>query len=129
MVHSHRNALLVLVTFFQKLGTCTEQTSSYHNNSCRTISSFNILGFGKFYQLHIQSKKSPDQTVHDSHSPVTFCLLQSITCHLLHSTCDLTRSPIASKGAGHLLPTTPAVLPTATKHFDRAESMIVDDSQ
>ena len=36
------------------------------------------------------------------------------------STLDLTRSHIANKGAWHLLPTTSAVLPTATNHFDRA---------
>ena len=30
-------------------------------------------------------------------------------------------SPLAGKGTWHLLPITPAVLPTTTKHFDRAE--------
>ena len=37
-----------------------------------------------------------------------------------YSTLDFTRSPIAGKGTCHLLPTTPSMLPTATKHFDRA---------
>ena len=36
------------------------------------------------------------------------------------STLDFTRSPLAGKGAWSLLPTTPGMLPTATKHFDRA---------
>ena len=30
-------------------------------------------------------------------------------------------SPLAGKGTWHLLRTTPAILPTATKHFDRAD--------
>ena len=37
-----------------------------------------------------------------------------------YSTLDFTRSPLAGKGTWHLLPTTPAMLPTAMKHFDRA---------
>ena len=41
-----------LVTFLKKLGTCTEQASRNHNNSSGTISSFNILGFRKFYKLN-----------------------------------------------------------------------------
>ena len=41
-----------LVTFLKKLGTRTEQASSNHNNSSGTISSFNILGFRKFYKLN-----------------------------------------------------------------------------
>ena len=40
-----------------------------------------------------------------------------------YSTLDFTRSPLAGKGTWHLLPTTPSVLPTATKHFDRAEAV------
>ena len=35
-------------------------------------------------------------------------------------TLDFTRSPLAGKGTWHLLPTTPSMLLTATKHFDRA---------
>ena len=35
-------------------------------------------------------------------------------------TLDFTRSPLAGKGTWHLLPTTSSMLPTATKHFDRA---------
>ena len=37
-----------------------------------------------------------------------------------YSTLDFTRSPLAGKGTWHLLPTTPAMLPATTKHFDRA---------
>ena len=37
-----------------------------------------------------------------------------------YSTLDFTRSPLAGKVTWHLLPTTPAMLPTAAKHFDRA---------
>ena len=37
-----------------------------------------------------------------------------------YSTLDFSMSPLASKGALCLLPTTPAMLPTATKHFDMA---------
>ena len=37
-----------------------------------------------------------------------------------YSILDFTRSPLAGKGTWHLLPTTPSMLPTATKHFDRA---------
>ena len=33
---------------------------------------------------------------------------------------DFTRNPLAGKGTWCLLPTTPYMLPTATKHFDRA---------
>ena len=36
-----------------------------------------------------------------------------------YSTLDYTGSPLAAKGTWHLLPTTPAMLPTAGKHFDR----------
>ena len=44
------------------------------------------------------------------------------SCQLLaaYSTLDFTRSPLASRGSWHLLPITPDMLPTATKHFDRA---------
>ena len=38
----------------------------------------------------------------------------------VYSTLDFTRSPVADKGTWHLLPTTSALLLTATKHFDRA---------
>ena len=38
-----------------------------------------------------------------------------------YSTLDLTRSPLAHKGVWHLLPIHPAYLPSAAKHFDRAE--------
>ena len=48
-----------------------------------------------------------------------FCPLQSIICP--YSTLDLTRSTLVGKGTWCLLPTTPDMLPTATKHFDRAE--------
>ena len=37
-----------------------------------------------------------------------------------YSTLDFTMSPLAGKGTWCLLPTTPSMLPTATKHFDRA---------
>ena len=37
-----------------------------------------------------------------------------------YSTLDFTRSPLAGKGTWCLLPITPSMLPTATKHFDRA---------
>ena len=37
-----------------------------------------------------------------------------------HSTLDFTRSPLVGKGTWCLLPTTPSMLPTASKHFDRA---------
>ena len=37
-----------------------------------------------------------------------------------YSTLDSKRSPLAGKGTWCLLPTTSAMLPTATKHFDRA---------
>ena len=38
-----------------------------------------------------------------------------------YSTLDFTMSPLAGKGTWCLLPTTPAMLPTATEHFDRAD--------
>ena len=37
-----------------------------------------------------------------------------------YSTLDLTRNPLAGKGTWCLLPTTPSMLPTITKHFDTA---------
>ena len=37
-----------------------------------------------------------------------------------YSTLDFTMSPLSGKGAWCLLPTTPSMLSTATKHFDRA---------
>ena len=37
-----------------------------------------------------------------------------------YSRLDFTKSPLVGKGTWHLLPTTPDMLPTATKHFDRA---------
>ena len=37
-----------------------------------------------------------------------------------YSTLDFTMSPLAGKGTWCLLPTTLSMLPTATKHFDRA---------
>ena len=37
-----------------------------------------------------------------------------------YSTLDFTRSPLAGKGTWCLLPTTLSMLPTATKHVDRA---------
>ena len=36
-----------------------------------------------------------------------------------YSTLDFTWNLLAGKGAWSLLPTTPSMLPTATKHFDR----------
>ena len=36
-----------------------------------------------------------------------------------YSTLEFTRSPLAGKGTWCLLPTTPSMLPTATKNFDR----------
>ena len=36
---------------------------------------------------------------------------------------DFTWSPLEGKGTWHLLPTTPSMLPTATKHIDRAETV------
>ena len=38
------------------------------------------------------------------------------------ATLDFTRSPLAGKGTWCLMPPTLAMLPTATKHFDRAEA-------
>ena len=40
--------------------------------------------------------------------------------HASYSTLDFTRSPLAGKGTWCLLPTTPDMLPSATKHFARA---------
>ena len=40
--------------------------------------------------------------------------------HAAYSTLEFTRSPAAGKGTWCLLPTTCAMLPTATKHFDSA---------
>ena len=37
-----------------------------------------------------------------------------------YSILNFTMSPMAGKGTWCLLPTTPSMLPTATKHFDRA---------
>ena len=39
-----------------------------------------------------------------------------------YSTLDFTMSPLAGKGNWCLLPTTPSMLPTATRHFDRADN-------
>ena len=41
-----------------------------------------------------------------------------------YSTLDFTRCPPAGKRTWHLLPTTPDMLPTTTKHFDRAATTI-----
>ena len=41
------------------------------------------------------------------------------------STLNFTKSLIAGKGTWCLLPTTPSMLPTATKHFDRAELILM----
>ena len=35
-------------------------------------------------------------------------------------------SPLAGKGTWCLVPATPAMLPTATKHFDRAAILVYD---
>ena len=58
-------------------------------------------------------------------SPVKICWYVAIlppSCQLLaaYSTLDFTRSPLAGRGSWNLLPITPDMLPTATKHFDRA---------
>ena len=37
-----------------------------------------------------------------------------------HFALDFSKSPLADKGTWCLLPTTPSMLPTASKHFDRA---------
>ena len=37
-----------------------------------------------------------------------------------YPTLDVTRSSLVGKGAWHLLPTTPGMLPTVRKHFERA---------
>ena len=42
-----------------------------------------------------------------------------------YPTLDFTRSPLAGKGTWSLLPTTPSMLPTATKHFDRAGYIVM----
>ena len=42
-----------------------------------------------------------------------------------YSTLDFTMSALAGKGTWCLLPTTPSMLPTATKHFDRAVNEIL----
>ena len=39
----------------------------------------------------------------------------------MHATLDFTGSPLAGKGAWHLLPAVPTMPPTATKHFDRLQ--------
>lgn len=49
--------LQVIFTFFQKLRTCTEETSSNDNNSSGAVSSLNILGFRKLYKLKTQQHK------------------------------------------------------------------------
>ena len=46
-------------------------------------------------------------------------LLPSVKFLVAYSTLDFTRSPLAGKGTWCLLPITPSMLPTATKHFDR----------
>ena len=43
----------------------------------------------------------------------------------VYSTLDFTRGPEAGKETWCLLPTTPAMLPTATKHFGRAVGNLV----
>ena len=45
------------------------------------------------------------------------------------STLDVTRSPLAGKGTWCLLPTTPCMLPTGTKHFDRAVYSVLQQIQ
>ena len=41
-----------------------------------------------------------------------------------YSTLDFTMSPLAGKGTWCLLPTTPFMLPTAIKHFERADEVM-----
>ena len=53
-------------------------------------------------------------------SPVNFAAFSPFLA--AYSTLDFTMSPLAGKTTWYLLPTTPSVLPTATKHFDRAGS-------
>ena len=58
-------------------------------------------------------------------SPVKMCwqpaILPAFSPFLAaYSTLDFTMSSLAGKGTWCLLPTTPSMLPTATKHFDRA---------
>ena len=42
-----------------------------------------------------------------------------------YSTLDYTMNPLAGKGTWCLLPTTPSMLPTATKHFDGTEGLSI----
>ena len=49
-----------------------------------------------------------------------FAPFMSITCRLLHTGLHKEPRPLLGKGTWNLLPTTPDMLPTATKHFDRA---------
>ena len=46
-----------------------------------------------------------------------------------YSTLDFTRSPLAGKGTWYLQPTTPAMLPTAIKDFDRAAGEMITKSK
>ena len=59
--------------------------------------------------------------------PRCMCTVQKQPCqnvpaagNFADSTLDFTMSSLAGKGTWCLLRTTPSVLPTATKHFDRA---------
>ena len=58
-------------------------------------------------------------------SPVKMSWELAILSPSAYFTMDFTGSPLAGTGSWHLLPSTPAMLPTAAKHFDRAGCMYV----
>lgn len=66
--------------------------------------------------LCVDSHRQPCHNVPVSGDFATYSSLISA-----YSTLDFSRSPLAEKGSWHLLPTTPDILPAATKHFDRAD--------
>ena len=70
-----------------------------------------------FSQALKSGHRQPCQNVPAAGNSAAFSQFMA-ACSML----DFTRSPIAGKGTWHLLPTTPTVLPNATKHFDRAAS-------
>ena len=74
---------------------------------------FTLEGNGKYIYLDIAVKRC--WQLHGNFA--AFSQFLAAYCTL-----DFTMSPLAGKGTWCLLPTTPAMLATATKHFDKADN-------
>ena len=72
------------------------------------------LNIGKEHDENAQSPKLPCQNVLGASIFAAFSQFLAA-----YSTLDFISSSLAGKGTWCLLPTTPSMRPTATKHFDR----------